>query len=81
MAWHPNPTMLFNKIFRKKAHPELEFNDKIKEIKEAQLDMERVLLAHILHLQDYFKASEIEINKKLDIILDIKNLKDKVNAL
>ncbi len=72
-----NPSKVFRKIFRDKAHP------------EAKIEKEIIWIIKELHAQffdiiNYFNDIQEDIKKlaeKVDIVLDIKNLKEKIDKL
>ena len=72
--WNPD---IFTEKFREKAHPEVEFNEKVQEIKDFMLDSHRTSLAHTLQLQDKIT----NLTKKVEILLDLKSLKEKIDKM
>ena len=72
-----NPSKLFNKKFREKAHPEVKILEEITWLNKKNY-------AHFQDTMNCFKGIRediIELTKKIDIIFDIKNLKERVEKL
>jgi len=67
----------FNKKFREKAHPE----NKI--LKEIEFNGNRIITYHLdtLNHLGIIESKIQKLENKIDIILDIKNLKEKVKKL
>ena len=84
----PDPVKKFNKIFREKAHPEAKILEEVQAIRELQFAVHENLTKQINEknsdIENYFEAIQEdieELTEKVDVILDIKKLKEKVENL
>ncbi|KKL03977.1 hypothetical protein LCGC14_2620640 [marine sediment metagenome] len=74
--WGKEPKT-FNEIHRNKAHPEKEINENIETLRELQLTIHTNLTKQNSQLDKKID----KLNKKVDVLLDLKILKQKIDKL
>ena len=72
-----NPSKVFRKIFREKAHPEKEINEAIHSLRLLQCENHANLSGHFIIINKKID----KLTEKVDVILDIKDLKEKIDKL
>ncbi len=72
-----NPSELFSKKFREKAHPEKEIEAKIQDARNLQWTHHADLAERLIEIT----AKLNKLDNKINILLDLKSLKEKIDKM